>query len=146
MAIESEEVHHESSEEYDSEEYDDDEEVLDTEHIDVEMEEDDFKTQDEEGFGSEEEIDDTAEANDLHLGDVGGVGFPIHDPSVKWNKMKPLLGERYESPHQLQQCLTNYAIKAGYNITFSKCDTVRLIAKCGSKMKSQPCPLRVYAS
>ncbi|CAH1415498.1 unnamed protein product [Lactuca virosa] len=153
MAVESEEVHHESSKEYDSEEYEDDEEVLDTEHIDVEMEEDDFKTQgkerckdaflnfssdyednevdedndlvdeDEEGFGSEEEIDDTAGANDLDLGDAVGAGFPIHDPSVKWNKMKPLLGERYESPHQLQQCLTNYAIKSGYNIKFAKCDT-----------------------
>ncbi|CAI9293357.1 unnamed protein product [Lactuca saligna] len=170
MAVESE-VHHESSEEYE-----DDEEVLDTEHIDVEMEEVDFKTQgkerckdaflnfsydyedneadedndlvdeDEEGFGSEEEIDDTAGANDLDLGDAVGAGFPIHDPSVKWNKMKPLLGERYESPHQLQQCLTNYAIKSGYNIKFAKCDTVRLTAKCGSKMKSQPCPFRVHAS
>nr|KAJ0198910.1 hypothetical protein LSAT_V11C600331390 [Lactuca sativa] len=176
MAVESEEVHHESSEEYDSEEYEDDEEVLDTEHIYVEMEEDDFKTQckerckdaflnfssdyedneadedndlvdeDEEGFGSEEEIDDTSGANDLDLGDAVGAGFPIHDPSVKWNKMKPLLGERYESPHQLQQCLTNYAIKSGYNIKFAKCDTVRLTAKCGSKMKSQPCPFRVHAS
>nr|KAJ0189577.1 hypothetical protein LSAT_V11C800415920 [Lactuca sativa] len=170
------EVHHESSEEYDSEEYGDDEEVLDTEHIDVEMEEDDFKTQVkerfkdaffnfsfdyednevdednnvadeyEEGFGSKEEIDDTAGANDLHLGDVGGVGFPIHNASVKWNKMKPLLGERYESPHQLQQCLANYGIKAWYNIKFARCYTVRLIAKCGSKMKSQPCPFRVHAS
>ncbi|CAI9265615.1 unnamed protein product [Lactuca saligna] len=170
MAVESE-VHHESSEEYE-----DDEEVLDTEHIDVEMEEVDFKTQgkerckdaflnfssdyedneadedndlvdeDEEGFGSEEEIDDTAGANDLDLGDVVGAGFPINDPSVKWNKMKPLLGERYESPHQLQQCLTNYAIKSGFNIKFAKCDTVRLTAKCGSKMKSQPCPFRVHAS
>ncbi|CAH1437828.1 unnamed protein product [Lactuca virosa] len=176
MAVESEEVHHESSEEYDSEEYEDDEEVLDTEHIDVEMEEDYFKTQgkerckyaflnfssdyedneaaedndlvdeDEEGFGSEEEINDTAGANDLDLGDAVGAGFPIHDPSVKWNKMKPFLGERYESPHQLQQCLTNYAIKSGYNIKFVKCDTVRLTAKCGSKIKSQPCPFRVHAS
>ncbi|CAH1432175.1 unnamed protein product [Lactuca virosa] len=176
MAVESEEVHHDSSEEYDSEEYEDDEEVLDTEHIDVEMEEDDFKTQgkerckdaflnfsydyedneanedndlvdeDEEGFGSEEEINDTSGANDLDLGDTVGAGFPIHDPSVKWNKMKPLLGERYESPHQLQQCLTNYAIKSRYNIKFAKCDTVRLTAKCGSKMKSQPCPFRVHAS
>ncbi|CAI9298269.1 unnamed protein product [Lactuca saligna] len=176
MVVESEEVRHESSEEYDSEEYEDDDEVLDTEHIDVELEEDDFKTQgkerckdaflnfssdyedneadedndlvdeDEEGFGSEEEIDDTAGANDLDLGDAVGAGFPIHDPSVKWNKMKPLLGERYESPHQLQQCLTNYAIKSGYNIKFAKCDTVRLTAKCGSKMKSQPCPFRVHAS
>ncbi|CAI9260164.1 unnamed protein product [Lactuca saligna] len=149
MVVESEEVRHESSEEYDSEEYEDDDEVLDTEHIDVELEEDDFKTQvdeDEEGFGSEEEIDDTAGANDLDLGDAVGAGFPIHDPSVKWNKMKPLLGERYESPHQLQQCLTNYAIKSGYNIKFCEVDTVRLTAKCGSKMKSQPCPFRVHAS
>ncbi|CAI9289777.1 unnamed protein product [Lactuca saligna] len=131
MAIKSVEVHHESSEEYDFEEYEDDEEVLDTEHVDVEMKEDDFKTQG---------------ANDLDLGDVVGAGFPIHDPSIKWNMMKPLLGERYESPHQLQQCLTNYAIKSGYNIKFAKCDTMRLIAKCGSKMKSQPYPIRVHAS
>ncbi|CAI9281990.1 unnamed protein product [Lactuca saligna] len=118
MAVESK-VHHESSEEYDSEEYEDDEEVLDTEHMDVEMEEVYFKTQgkerckdaflnfssdyedneadedndlvdeDEEGFGSEEEIDDTAGANDLDLGDAVGACFPIHDPSVKWNKMNP---------------------------------------------------------
>ncbi|CAI9261022.1 unnamed protein product [Lactuca saligna] len=84
---------------------------------------------DEKGFGSEEEIDDTTGANDLDLGDAVSAGIPIHDPSVKWNKMKPLLSERYESPHQLQQYLTNYAIKSGYNIKFVKCDTMRLTAK-----------------
>ncbi|CAH1414941.1 unnamed protein product [Lactuca virosa] len=150
MAVESEEVHHESSEEYDSEEYEDDEEVLDTEHIDVEMEEDGFKThgkerckdaflnfssdyedneadedndlvdEDEEGFGSEEEIDDTAGANDLDLGDAVGAGFPIHDPSVKWNKMKPLLGERWLARHFLKELKPNLKCKEMQSIIRTK--------------------------
>ncbi|CAI9287179.1 unnamed protein product [Lactuca saligna] len=106
MVVESEEVHHESSEEYE-----DDEEGKErckdaflnfsSDYEDNEVDEDnDLVDEDEEGFGSEEEIDDTTGANDLDLGDAVGAGFPIHDPSVKWNKMKPLLGERFKSIHR----------------------------------------------
>ncbi|CAI9302910.1 unnamed protein product [Lactuca saligna] len=36
--------------------------------------------------------------------------YSTHDPNVKWNRMKPQEGERYESPQQLKLCLTNHAI------------------------------------
>ncbi|KAL4559174.1 hypothetical protein LXL04_031308 [Taraxacum kok-saghyz] len=52
-------------------------------------------------FGSEEEIDDGQASNITDLGNEAGKHFPIHDPSVKWSKMKPILGERYESAHQV---------------------------------------------
>ena len=58
--------------------------------------------------------------------------YSTHDPKVKWNKMRPLLGERYESPHQLKLCLTNHAIYTGYKIKFKKCDSVRLVVVCAS--------------
>ncbi|CAH1444076.1 unnamed protein product [Lactuca virosa] len=65
----------------------------------------------------EEEIDDDFE-------------YSTGTPKVKWNLMKPVFGERYESPHQLKLCLTNYAISKGYQIRFKNCDSVRLVAIC----------------
>ena len=99
-----------------------------------------------EEFGSEEEIDDIEPSNITDLGNEAGKHFPIHDPSVKWSKMKPILGERYESAHQLKTCLTNYAIHKGYSIRVVKCDSVRLVARCGSKSDSNRCPFRLFAS
>ncbi|KAL4558095.1 hypothetical protein LXL04_036291 [Taraxacum kok-saghyz] len=119
----------------------------DVEDNELEDEEDDNNTDAErEEFGSEEEIDDAAGANETNLGDAIGMEYPIHNPSVKWNKMKPIVGERYESPQQLKQCLLNYAIRSAYSIKFAKCDSVRLHALCGSRDKKVKCPFRVYAS
>ncbi|CAI9274460.1 unnamed protein product [Lactuca saligna] len=60
--------------------------------------------------------------------------------------MKPVLGERYESPHQLKLCLTNYSISRGYPIRFKKCDSVRLVAVCASDPEKFQCPFVVRAS
>nr|KAJ0198726.1 hypothetical protein LSAT_V11C600327810 [Lactuca sativa] len=70
--------------------------------------------------------------------------YSTHNPKVKWNKMRPMLGERYESPHELKLCLTNYAISKGFQIRFKKCDSVRLVAICGSD--PEKCPFVVRAS
>ncbi|KAL4580576.1 hypothetical protein LXL04_016775 [Taraxacum kok-saghyz] len=82
-----------------------------------------------EEFGSKEEINDGQASNIRDLGNEAGKHFPIHDPSVKWSKIKPILGERYESAHQLKTCLANYAIQKGYSIRVVKCDSVRLCSK-----------------
>ncbi|KAI3720870.1 hypothetical protein L2E82_31868 [Cichorium intybus] len=71
--------------------------------------------------------------------------YSTHDPNIKWNKMRPERGERYETPHQLKLCLTNYDINNGYRIRFKKCDSVRLVAVCASDEKFQ-CPFLVRAS
>ena len=60
--------------------------------------------------------------------------------------MKSVLGERYESPHQLKLCLTNYYISRGYPIRFKKCDSVRLVAVCASDLEEFQCPFVVRAS
>nr|KAJ0215886.1 hypothetical protein LSAT_V11C300146410 [Lactuca sativa] len=60
--------------------------------------------------------------------------YSTHNPKVKWNKMRPTLGERYESPHELK----------GFQIHFKKCDSIRLVAICGSDPKK--CPFVVRAS
>ncbi|KAL7600142.1 hypothetical protein Lser_V15G22071 [Lactuca serriola] len=70
--------------------------------------------------------------------------YSTHNPKVKWNKMRPMLGERYESLHELKLCLTNYAVSKGFQIRFKKCDSVRLVAICGSD--PEKCPFVVRAS
>nr|KAJ0208221.1 hypothetical protein LSAT_V11C500298420 [Lactuca sativa] len=72
--------------------------------------------------------------------------YSTHDSKVKWNNMKPVLGERYESPHQLKLCLKNYSISRGYPIRFKKCDSVRLVAVCASDLEKFQCPFVVRAS
>lgn len=47
-----------------------------------------------------------------------GVEFCTHGSSVKCNKMKPHLGERYESAAQFKLCVRNYVIGHGYNLRF----------------------------
>nr|KAJ0202516.1 hypothetical protein LSAT_V11C500236770 [Lactuca sativa] len=56
--------------------------------------------------------------------------YSAHSPKVKWNKMRPTLGERYEPPHELKLCLTNYVVSKGFQIRLKKCDSVRLVAIC----------------
>nr|KAJ0218511.1 hypothetical protein LSAT_V11C300127550 [Lactuca sativa] len=57
--------------------------------------------------------------------------------------MSPTLGERYESPHELKLCLTNYAVSKGFQIHFKKCDSVRLVEICGSDPEKCPSVVRV---
>nr|KAJ0201908.1 hypothetical protein LSAT_V11C600309670 [Lactuca sativa] len=72
--------------------------------------------------------------------------YSTHDPKVKRNNMKPIRGERYESPHQLKLCLTNYSIRRGYPIRFKKCDSVRFMVVCASDPEKFQCPFVVRAS
>ncbi|CAH1423298.1 unnamed protein product [Lactuca virosa] len=57
--------------------------------------------------------------------------YSTRNPKVKWNIIKPTLGERYESPHELNLCLTNYIVSKGFQIRLKKCDNVRIVEICG---------------
>lgn len=92
------------------------------------------------------EIDDTQASYIRNMGDDAAKHFPIHDLTLKWNKMQPIFGERYESTHQLKNYLINYVIHKGYSITFIKCEGVKLVARCGSKNDKIQCPYIAYAS
>ncbi|KAL4554544.1 hypothetical protein LXL04_039376 [Taraxacum kok-saghyz] len=72
--------------------------------------------------------------------------YSTHDPNVKWNKTMPQEGERYASPQQLKECLTNYAIAQGYQLRFLKCATVRIHCVCASDPAKYSCPYFVKAS
>lgn len=93
------------------------------------------------------ERDDEADVEDIHQEELEhehledenglevGVEFRVHDPTVKWNQMKPTVGELYESPAQLRFALTNYAVANGYQLWFMKSDKSRVIVRCGKKMQ-----------
>ncbi|XP_024966158.1 uncharacterized protein LOC112506385 [Cynara cardunculus var. scolymus] len=75
-----------------------------------------------------------------------GVQYPIHDPNIPWKLIKRRLGERYENPSQLKQCLTNYAVANGYQLQYVKNDSERLLVACGKGKKDHTCPFRLWAS
>lgn len=60
--------------------------------------------------------------------------------------MKPPFEERFESPHKLKLHLTDHSISQGYQISFKKCDNVRLVAMCVSDQEKVQCPSMVRAS
>ncbi|CAI9271321.1 unnamed protein product [Lactuca saligna] len=84
------------------------------------------------------EGDDEADVEDIHQEELEhehledenglevGVEFRVHDPTVKWNQMKPTVSELYESPAQLRFALTNYAVANGYQLWFMKSDKSRI--------------------
>lgn len=73
--------------------------------------------------------------------------FPIHDPNVPWNVMKPYLGERYASVSELKTCLTNYAIANGLQLRYKKNCKDKLLVVCGPESRSENgCPWRLWAS
>nr|KAJ0198923.1 hypothetical protein LSAT_V11C600306500 [Lactuca sativa] len=84
------------------------------------------------------EGDDEADVEDIHQEELEhehledenglevGVEFRVHDPTVKWNQMKPTAGELYESPAQLRFALTNYVVANGYQLWFMKSDKSRI--------------------
>ncbi|GKA90230.1 F-box domain containing protein, partial [Tanacetum coccineum] len=39
-----------------------------------------------------------------------GVVYPAFDPDIPWDKMEPILGMRFETPHQLKMALANYGV------------------------------------
>ncbi|XP_023753030.1 uncharacterized protein LOC111901412 [Lactuca sativa] len=72
--------------------------------------------------------------------------YRIHDPTIKWDKMVPKLGDIFESHAQLKFCVTNYAVSHGYRIYFEKCDSKRIVARCGNRKEENKCPFRIYAA
>ena len=83
------------------------------------------------------EVDD--EKNTKESSDEDEILYSIHNPKVKWNVMKLIIRERYESKHELKLCLTNYSIYKGYKSRFKKRDSVRLVVVCASD--PEKCPL-----
>ncbi|GKD77885.1 hypothetical protein Tco_1340506, partial [Tanacetum coccineum] len=54
---------------------------------------------------------DVSAEKDVSHKDNLGDHWPIHDPTIKWKLMRPVLGEKYESPEQLKRALVFYAKK-----------------------------------
>lgn len=94
-------------------------------------------------FVEKERVDDENNKEDE---DKLGDQWPIHDPSVKWKFMKPLLGERYESPDQLKRALAFYALANGYKLYYSVVTPKRIFAKCNKDNLDRKCPFRLWAS
>ncbi|KAL4563383.1 hypothetical protein LXL04_027424 [Taraxacum kok-saghyz] len=107
-------------------------------------EDDNGEENDEEEEEEKEEGSDEVSAEET----IRDYRFPYatHNPQVKCNVVKPFIGERYESRHQLKLCLTNYSISKGYQIRFKKCDSVRLVAVCASPTGKNNCPFLCRAS
>nr|GEW39182.1 splicing factor [Tanacetum cinerariifolium] len=45
-----------------------------------------------------------------------GVVYPTFDPDIPLDKMEPMLGMKYQSPHQLKLALANYGVAHGYQL------------------------------
>ncbi|GKF25624.1 reverse transcriptase domain-containing protein, partial [Tanacetum coccineum] len=71
---------------------------------------------------------------------------PIHDPTIKWKLMRHVLGEKYESPEQLERALVFYALANGYKLYYEVNNPRRLLAKCCRDEKDRKCPFRLWAS
>nr|KAJ0200400.1 hypothetical protein LSAT_V11C600324370 [Lactuca sativa] len=73
-------------------------------------------------WGDKADVDDIhrEEHEHEHLEDENelevGVEFRVHDPTVKWNKMKPIIGELHDSHVHLRFALTNYVVANGYQL------------------------------
>ncbi|GKB91151.1 hypothetical protein Tco_0963423 [Tanacetum coccineum] len=48
------------------------------------------------------------------------ISYPKHDPTMDWDKMKPVLGTRFDHPKQLKICLANYGVANGYQLWYAK--------------------------
>ncbi|CAI9281649.1 unnamed protein product [Lactuca saligna] len=72
--------------------------------------------------------------------------YPIHNENQKWDKMVPILGMRFSNPMELKNCLTNYAVKNGYNLYYEKNDSHSLLVRCCKDSKNPSCPFRLWAS
>nr|KAJ0185685.1 hypothetical protein LSAT_V11C900486450 [Lactuca sativa] len=56
---------------------------------------------------------------------------------------------KFANPLELKLCLTNYAVKNGYDLWFEKNDHQKLLAKCckyKKNKKSKSCPFRLWAT
>ncbi|GJY90038.1 transposase, MuDR, plant [Tanacetum coccineum] len=73
---------------------------------------------------------DVSAKKDVSDEDNLGDQWPIHDPTIKWKLMRPVLGEKYESPEQLKRALVFYALANRYKIYYEVNNPRRLMAKC----------------
>ncbi|KAI3522856.1 hypothetical protein L1887_00908 [Cichorium endivia] len=81
--------------------------------------------------------------------DAQGVVFPVHDENQEWDTMVPILGMKFSNPIELKNCVTNYAVKNGYDLWYEKTDCNRLLVKCGKGKKDKngkSCPFRLWAT
>nr|KAJ0227476.1 hypothetical protein LSAT_V11C100028960 [Lactuca sativa] len=62
----------------------------------------------------------------------------------RWYQIK--LGNIFESLTQLKFCVTNYVVSHGYRIYFEKCDTKRIVARCGKRKEESKCSFRLYVA
>ncbi|CAI9287507.1 unnamed protein product [Lactuca saligna] len=90
------------------------------------------------------DINDEAETDEVETknGDDKPV-YPVHNENQKWDKMVPILGMRFSNPMELKNCLTNYAVKNGYNLYFEKNDSQRgqLLAAMGRDANNHIFPI-----
>ena len=71
--------------------------------------------------------------------------YRIHDPNTRWDLMEPKVGDIFESIAQLKFCVQNYAVANGYGLYYQKCDSTRLVVRCGKRNEVKECPYRLYA-
>ncbi|CAI9296360.1 unnamed protein product [Lactuca saligna] len=45
--------------------------------------------------------------------------YPVHNSEQEWDQMAPVLGMKFTNPSELKHCLTNYAVKHGYDLWLS---------------------------
>ncbi|CAI9266213.1 unnamed protein product [Lactuca saligna] len=90
--------------------------------------------------------DDEEEANNGKLKDVV---FPIDNENQEWEQMVPVLGMKFSNPLELKLCITNYAVKNGYDLWYEKSDHERLLVKCckgKTNKQGKGCPFRLWAT
>nr|KAJ0211487.1 hypothetical protein LSAT_V11C400221130 [Lactuca sativa] len=76
-------------------------------------------------------------------GKLKDVVFPIHNENQEWEQMVPVLGMKFSNPLELKLCITNYAVKNGYDLWYEKSDHERLLVKF---CKGKGCHFRLWAT
>ncbi|CAI9301602.1 unnamed protein product [Lactuca saligna] len=72
--------------------------------------------------------------------------YIIHDPKTRWDKMEPKLSDIFENVTQLKFCIQNYTIHNWYQLYLEKCDSSKILLRCGKRNEDNACPFRLYAS
>ncbi|GJW25258.1 hypothetical protein Tco_0039069 [Tanacetum coccineum] len=68
-----------------------------------------------------------------------GEVYPVHDPNVPWNQMKPVLGMKFEHPYQLKECMINNGVANGYQLWYRRNDYRSIAVLCGRDVKKGRC-------
>ncbi|GJW56831.1 transposase, MuDR, plant [Tanacetum coccineum] len=98
-------------------------------------------------YDSESEESETASVDHLSDGEEEVYDARTRKPDIapKKNLMRPVLGEKYESPEQLKRALVFYALANGYKLYYEVNNPRRLLAKYCRDDKDNKCPFRNYA-